>query len=229
VMEAAGEGDDHVVAFDHYAIRAGESVETLAAAEGSAAIILTGNALAQSLYGNSGANILTTGGGNDYLVGGGGTDTFVISNAPGIATIGDYAAGEAVDVTQFLSVAGGTNVTGGGYLRITSAGQLQVDANGGGDAWATIANVSGSSAVTVRYLSGGNATDLTVARSGQAQAMEGKTGAEADPFAIGFDGGFGGGPESGTDGLASYEPLQPTIDLGFADPFATHSDSFALV
>ena len=44
----------------------GESVETLAAAEGSAAINLTGNELAQSIYGNAGANILTSGGGADY-------------------------------------------------------------------------------------------------------------------------------------------------------------------
>ena len=228
VMEAAGEGDDHVVAFDHYAIRAGESVETLAAAEGSAAIILTGNSLAQSLYGNAGANILTTGGGNDYLVGGAGSDTFVISNAPGVVTIGDYAAGEAVDITQLLSVANGTNVTAGGYVRVTSGGQLQLDSNGGGDNWATIANISGSSSVTIRYQSGGSATDVTVARSGQAQAMDGKTPAEADPFAIGFEGEFGGGFDSGTDAFAGHEPLQPVIEWDFADPFAVHSDSLSL-
>ena len=36
VIEAAGEGDDPVVAFASHALRPGESVETLAAAEGTA-------------------------------------------------------------------------------------------------------------------------------------------------------------------------------------------------
>ncbi|MEO7366138.1 MAG: M10 family metallopeptidase C-terminal domain-containing protein, partial [Sphingomicrobium sp.] len=54
VIEAAGEGDDRAVAFSSFVLRTGESVETLAAAEGTSAINLTGNALAQSLYGNAG-------------------------------------------------------------------------------------------------------------------------------------------------------------------------------
>jgi hypothetical protein len=56
--------------------------------------------------------------------------------------------------------------TGGGYVRIASAGQLQVDANGGGGAFVTIANVSGSGSISVRYLLGGGTADLSVARSG---------------------------------------------------------------
>lgn len=171
VIEAAGEGNDHVVAFDNFALRVGESVETLAAAPGTAAIILTGNALAQSIYGNDGNNILTGGGGSDYLVGGAGNDLFALS-AGSVATIGDYAAGEVVDIRQILSVANGTDVVAGGYARVTSGGQLQVDTNGGGDSWVSLANVSGSSAVTIRYLAGGNAIDLSIARSGQAQEME---------------------------------------------------------
>jgi trimeric autotransporter adhesin len=170
VIEAAGEGDDRAVALTSFALRPGESVETLVAAEGIASINLTGNALAQSLYGNAGVNVLTTGGGADYLVGGGGNDTFVLSSSAAISTIADYASGDVVDVSQLLSVAAGTDVTGGGYLRITAAGQLQVDANGGGDAFVTIANVSGSGAVAVRYLAGGSSTDLSVARSGQSMA-----------------------------------------------------------
>ena len=143
---------------------AGQSVETLTAAEGTAAINLTGNALGQSIYGNAGANVLVSGGGADYMVGGAGNDTFVLTNAPGVATVGDYAAGDVVDISQYLSVANGTNVVAGGYVKIVGT-QLQIDANGGGDAFVTVGNVSGSGAVTIRYQSGGVGTDANVARS----------------------------------------------------------------
>jgi len=171
IFENAGEGDDLAVCFASFMLGAGQSVETLSANEGSGAINLTGNALAQSLYGNSSANVLTTGGGADYLVGGAGNDIFVISNAPGVAAIADYAAGDVVDVSQYISVANGTNLVAGGYVKVTAAGQLQVDANGGGDGFVTIANVSGSSNVTIRYLAGGSATDLSVPRSASAEVI----------------------------------------------------------
>jgi serralysin len=170
IFENAGEGDDLAVCFTSFALGAGQSVETLSALEGTAAINLTGNALAQSLYGNAGANVLTSGGGADYMVGGAGNDTFVLTNAPGVSTIGDYSAGDVVDITQYLSVANGTDVVAGGYLRLTSGGQLQVDVNGGGDSYVTLSNVNGSGAVTVRYLAGGSATDLSAARSASQSA-----------------------------------------------------------
>src|SRR4029078_13537628 len=91
-------------------------------------------------------------------VGGAGNDTFVLTNAPGVATVGDYSAGDVVDIGQFLSVAGGTNVAGGGYVRIVGS-QLQVDANGGGDAFVTIGNVSGSGNVTIRHPAGRQPSD----------------------------------------------------------------------
>jgi VCBS repeat-containing protein len=171
IFEAAGEGDDIAVCFSSFALGAGQSVETLSAAEGSGAINLTGNELGQSLYGNNAANILTSGGGADYLVGGAGNDTFVLNNpnGGGIATIADYASGDVVDVTQVLAVAAGTDVVGGGYLRITAGGQIQVDQNGGGDQWVSLSNINGSGSVTIRYLSGGTATDLSVAHSASAQ------------------------------------------------------------
>jgi serralysin len=213
VIETAGQGDDLVVAFDHFALRVGESVETLAAAEGSAAIILTGNAGAQSIYGNAGNNVLTGGGGADYLVGGAGNDTFALSNGS-VANIGDYAGGDVVDITQILSVAGGTNVVGGGYLKVTSGGQLQIDSNGGGDNWVTLANISGTGAVTVRYLSGGTATDLSVARSGQAQGMEmpaTKDAAGDDPADLGMV------PAPSGEGQG-FVPAVPHPALSFEEP-----------
>src|SRR5258707_15715226 len=68
-----------------------------------------------------------------------------------------------------LSVANGTNVISGGYLRITAGGQVQVDSNGGGDNFVTLSTINGAGSVTVRYLSGGNATDLSVAHSASGQ------------------------------------------------------------
>ena len=218
VIEAAGEGDDHVVAFDHFALRVGESVETLAAAPGAAAIILTGNALAQSIYGNDGNNILTGGGGSDYLVGGAGADLFALS-AGSVATIGDYAVGEVVDIRQILSVANGTDVVAGGYARVTSGGQLQVDTNGGGDGWVTLANVSGSSAVTIRYLAGGNAIDLSIARSGQAQAMAMAASvvvAVADKLPADSDGGSTSAPATADTDTAQHSQVLTPVAVDAA-------------
>ena len=177
VAEAAGGGADWVLASTSHALSAGAAIETFSTVngDGTQAINLTGNAFGQDIYGNAGANILSGGGGTDTLVGGGGSDVFVLSglalSGPGnIATIADYAAGEVVDITQILAVANGTDVTAGGYLKVTSSGQLQVDVNGGGDNFVTVGNVSGSGAVTIRYLAGGSATDLSVARSASQSA-----------------------------------------------------------
>jgi serralysin len=134
VMEAAGEGDDLVVAFDHYALRPGESIETLAAAEGTAAIILTGNELGQSLYGNAGANIINALGGDDYLVGGAGSDRFVFGSGPGNDTIGDFTTGsDKIDLTAFgISAADiSTSASGGNTI-------IAVDTNHNGAADFTI-------------------------------------------------------------------------------------------
>ncbi|HEX6740182.1 MAG TPA: hypothetical protein VF079_00095, partial [Sphingomicrobium sp.] len=180
IFETAGEGDDLAVALQSFTLGAGQSVETLTAAEGGAAINLTGNALGQSIYGNASANVLTSGGGADYMVGGGGNDRFVLTNAPGLATVGDYAAGDVVDISQYLSVANGTDVVAGGYVKIVGA-QLMVDLNGGGDGFVTVGNVSGSGSVTIRYQSGGSPTDVGVARSaGQTEAIVAKTALGGD-------------------------------------------------
>ena len=186
IFETANEGDDIAVCFSNFALGAGQSVETLAAAEGVSAINLTGNALGQSLYGNAGANVLSGNGGADYLSGGAGNDVFVLANpnGGGIAAIADYAAGDVVDVTQVLSVGAGTNVISGGYLKITAGGQIQVDQNGGGDQWVTLSTINGSGSVTIRYLSGGNATDLSVAHSANAVQLDPTAAAKLQPSAL---------------------------------------------
>jgi hypothetical protein len=187
VIEGAGGiGRDVVSTSVSYALSAGSEIEVLQTSRPSAktAINLTGNEFAQTLIGNTGANVIDGKGGADIMYGGKGNDRFVLSNtavtSPGTANIDaimDYAAGDLVDITQILAVAAGTNVVGGGYLRVTTSGLVQVDLNGGGDHWTTLSTINGSDAVTLRYLSGGTATSLSVSRVADISAA-----AFADPI-----------------------------------------------
>ncbi len=86
VAEAVGEGSDRVFASVSYTLTAGAEVELMTTDfhTGTAAINLTGNALANIIYGNDGDNILNGGAGADTLVGRAGNDQFYVDNA------GDY-------------------------------------------------------------------------------------------------------------------------------------------
>jgi Ca2+-binding RTX toxin-like protein len=143
--------------------------------KGKGAQNLTGNDFAQQIIGNNGANVLEGKGGADSFTGGGGKDVFVLS-AAALADpaqkdrIIDFGQGDLVDVSQVLAVAAGTNVTGGGFLRVTSGGLVQVDLDGGGDEWASLSSINGGGAVNVRYLSGGVLTTASVSRTADAQA-----------------------------------------------------------
>lgn len=178
VIEGVGGlGVDTVKASVSYALAAGSEIEVLRTNSdaGRTAINLTGNEFGQKLIGNNGANVIEGKEGADILTGNGGSDRFVLSNdalmVPGnIDTITDYRAADIVDVTQVLSVAAGTNIVSGGYLRVTTSGLVQVDVDGGGDEWGTLSTINGIGAVTIRYLSGGVATDVAVARVSNALA-----------------------------------------------------------
>jgi phospholipase/lecithinase/hemolysin len=172
VLEGAGGvGQDVVKASASYALAAGSEIEVLRTTNdhGKAAINLTGNEFDQAIIGNNGANVLEGMGGADVMTGGGGSDRFVLSSAPltdpdSIDSITDYGRGDVVDIAQILSVAAGTDVISGGYVRVTTSGLIQVDLNGGGNNWATLSTINGNGAVTVRYLSGGVAANVSVAR-----------------------------------------------------------------
>jgi Ca2+-binding RTX toxin-like protein len=76
VFEAAGGGNDRVLASAHYALRAGVEVELLAtvAPAGTAGLRLTANELANTVQGNAGGNVLRGNGGADVLSGFAGND-----------------------------------------------------------------------------------------------------------------------------------------------------------
>ena len=179
VLEGAGGlGQDVVKASVSYALSAGSEIEILQTtnAKGKTAINLTGNEFGQAIIGNAGANVLEGKGGADTFTGGAGKDVFVLSNtavtAPGAANIDritDYGVGDVVDVSQVLSVAAGTDVLSGGYLRVTTSGLVQVDLDGGGDEWVTLSTINGTGAVAVRYLSGGTVANVSVSRVAEDQ------------------------------------------------------------
>jgi lysophospholipase L1-like esterase len=187
VLEGAGgAGVDVVKASVSYALSAGSEIEFLSTTSdrGKGAINLTGNEFDQTIVGNNGANVIEGKAGVDVMTGGGGNDIFVLSSAALSATgnvdrITDYGKGDIVDVSQILSVAAGTNVVSGGFLRVTTSGLIQVDANGGGDHGETLSTVNGNGTVAVRYLSGGAATKVSVARVNDPSATAVLTGAVA--------------------------------------------------
>jgi Ca2+-binding RTX toxin-like protein len=129
---------------------------------GSGDDVIAGNAGDDILFGDDGSDVIRGGAGADTMTGGAGSDIFVLDNSavtnPGpanIDTITDYASGDLIDITQILTVAPGTDVIAGGYLRVTTTGLVQVDLNGGGDNWVTVSNINtGTGPVSIEYSTG---------------------------------------------------------------------------
>jgi len=107
------------------------------------------------LTGGAGSDALIGGGGNDTLTGGGGQDFFVYQNIADRGTTGDTiadftkgAGGDVLqlhDLLQTFSGYNGTNAFSGGYLQFVQSGSntvVQVDANGGGDSYVTLATLT---------------------------------------------------------------------------------------
>ena len=74
VVEVAGQGADRVLARANFALPAAVSVEVIEANAGAVGLVLSGNALPQSILGGAGSDTLTGGGGGDVLTGNGGLD-----------------------------------------------------------------------------------------------------------------------------------------------------------
>jgi hypothetical protein len=138
---------------------------------------LNGNDGNDFLYGGSGADTLNGGNGNDTLeggtgadtlTGGAGTDTYILSNdvitvgSANADTIVGYTAGEVVDITEILTTAGSLS----GVVRLLANGDLQVDLNGGGDGFVTIAHLTAGVNATIKYNTGPGTTTTAVIVSG---------------------------------------------------------------
>jgi serralysin len=94
VLEAAGEGDDRVIASTTFVLGAG--IERLELA-GDRNVHATGNAEHNSITGNAGANRLAGGAGIDYLAGGAGNDVYVLEDEGALPDTYLYVRGEAGD------------------------------------------------------------------------------------------------------------------------------------
>jgi Ca2+-binding RTX toxin-like protein len=183
VTEATGAGSDTVLAKASYTLASGSEIEFLeaAAADGTAAMDLTGNAFAQTITGNAGNNVIKGGGGLDTMRGLGGNDTYVVDSADDIVVEGSgqgtadvvstsvtYALGAAaqVETLRTTSNAGTTaiNLTGNKFAQtiIGNAGANLIKGGGGLD---TLQGLGGDDTYVVD-----SADDIVVEGSGQGTA-----------------------------------------------------------
>ncbi|WP_262273248.1 hypothetical protein [Microvirga yunnanensis] len=95
IHEAAGGGTDTVITGSSFSLAAFAEVENLSAAEGTAGLALTGNALANMLTGNAGANRLSGGAGADVLTGGLGQDSLTGGAGKDVFAFDDRDTGAA--------------------------------------------------------------------------------------------------------------------------------------
>jgi len=116
------------------------------------------------LYGGSGNDLLQGGAGDDRLEGGKGSDTltggaghdrFVFnSSSDGVDVITDFGKGDVLDIDDVLHgcVHNGKDAVNDGFVKFVQSGAdtlLQVDANGGGDHFQTLAILKGVTAATI--------------------------------------------------------------------------------
>jgi Ca2+-binding RTX toxin-like protein len=120
VLEAAGAGDDRVIASVSHTLGAGVERLTLS---GSANLDGTGNALANRLEGNAGANLLDGGAGADTMAGGAGSDTYLVEDAGDVV---EEAADEGYDHV-FSSV---SHTLGAEVERLTLSGSADLSGTG---------------------------------------------------------------------------------------------------
>jgi Ca2+-binding RTX toxin-like protein len=179
VIEAAGGGNDFVIATTTFALNAGAEVETLSTSDSgnTAAIGLTGNEFGQTIIGNAGNNFLNGGGGADTLQGLAGNDIYIVDNtgdqvieAAGggndtVYAIGSYALNAGAEVETLSTTDGGSNaainLTGNefGQLILGNAGINVLDGGLGAD---TLTGFGGADTFAfTTALGGGNVDTIT--------------------------------------------------------------------
>jgi Ca2+-binding RTX toxin-like protein len=194
VIEGQDEGTaDSVSASVSYVLGAGVHVERLQTtkAAGTAAINLTGNALAQTITGNAGANILKDGGGaGDVLKGLGGDDVYLLySSATTIVeSSGQGTADRVMAAVDYVLAAGSdiellttTSSTGTAPISLTGNALSQEIT---GNAGANVLKDGGGAGDVLKGL-GGN--DLYLVYSSATTIVEGSSGGAADRIASAVD------------------------------------------
>lgn len=131
VIEVNGQGLDTVRSLISYTLP--NHVEN-GVAIGTAAVDLTGNALANLLIGNSSANVLDGGTGKDRLTGGGGADTFVFRTGSQADVVTDFeVAGSAHDVIDLRGMSAVTDFADLVANHMIEVGGVTVIKAGNGD------------------------------------------------------------------------------------------------
>lgn len=137
---------------------------------------LSGGGGNDRLTGGAGNDILTGGAGSDALVGGGGNDTFVIKTGEQVDTIEDFAAGDTLDMTDFVSANDGRSVISlvqSGTSTLVQVGgvtQVIVTGKAPADLWVTNAG-------TIAVNNAPAPTTVTVTGIDEDQAFGGRLGA----------------------------------------------------
>jgi trimeric autotransporter adhesin len=122
VTELLNEGDDTVItALDNYTLA--DNVENLTLT-GTANLVATGNALANTITGNSGNNTIDGGAGADNMAGGLGDDTYTVDNA------GDVVNEDADEGTDTVITALNNYTLAANVENLTLTGSANLDATG---------------------------------------------------------------------------------------------------
>jgi len=123
-----------------------------------------------SIFGQAGDDTIIGGGGSDTLSGGADSDTFVwhledVTVNPAIDTVTDFTSGTTIGTSDVLELsdlfADGTVDSGNvdGFVQV-AGGALQVDLDGGGNSWTTLANLGVGAGETIQVAIDGE--DLTI-------------------------------------------------------------------
>ncbi|WP_460005872.1 calcium-binding protein, partial [Methylorubrum rhodinum] len=168
VFERAGEGSDTVRASVSYVLAAGQSIETLELAVGTASLDLTGNELANTLRDNAGNNRLDGGAGRDTLISLGGRDVLLGGQDSDSAIIDRSGATAALRFVM-QSVGGTTTLVGDGTTT-TSIGNITLTGGSGADTFTTLDGID--------TLNGGAGADTLNGGAG-ADRLTGGTGNDA--------------------------------------------------
>jgi YD repeat-containing protein len=129
IVELQGSGEGYDIAYSSVSYSLAATFVEELHLTGTDNINASGNSQVNTIYGNAGNNVINGMGGSDTLFGGGGNDTFVFTNA-GKVMIGDFAAGDTIDLSAFLKAgkqATVTQTTDGALVTIDSGTSILVE------------------------------------------------------------------------------------------------------